>query len=349
MASGSGSGSGSGSRPVDSPDPPAQWQPSNIEIPDATKLTSSNYSVWKNSAKIILDALGVWGVTSGTEKKPEVDHHENWSRKNKYARMILLTLISEEFQLIIGQSEDASKAWKDLEDTLDCRNVLSAFHALNALLSMQKSESTAITAHLHSYEQNWNRLVEKVGATTQGDELCLHGLSLCCQDQKMKANLLLRTLPKSMDNIVDNLQSKADLSYNDVRTRLLDLNVSTSSSADVLFVKRHKKDRGNRGNNSGGRGNNSNNRGSDNQQEKRKGIPPKDECSYCWKRSLPSKGHLHNDCSVLKQNQGKPGGQANVATSEPTGFAFSAVSLHSAVSQQSAESSIFDTAATEHI
>ena len=260
--------------------------------------------------------------------------------------MILVTLISEEFQPIIGQSEDASKAWKNLEDTLDRRNVISTFHTLNSL---------------HSYEQNWNRLVEKVGGATQDDELYLQGLRLCCQDQKMKANLLLRTLPKSMDNIVDNLQSKVDLSYNDIRTRLLDLNVSTNSSADALFVKQHKKDRGNRGNR-GNNFNNPSNRGSDSQQEKRKGIPPKDESSYCWKRSLPSKGHLHNECSVLKQNQGKPGksdqgksGQVNVATSEPTGFAFSAVSLHSTTSLDSTaftaftDSWIFDTAATEHI
>ena len=127
--------------------------------------------MWKNSATIFLDALGIWAVISGTEKKPEVDYHENWSRKNKYARMILLTLISEEFQPIIGQSEDASQAWKDLEDTLDRRNVLSTFHTLNALLSLQKSESTTLTAHLHSYEQSWNRLVEKVGGAGQDDEL----------------------------------------------------------------------------------------------------------------------------------------------------------------------------------
>ena len=109
----------------------------------------------------------------------------------------------------------------------------------------------------------------------------------------MKAYLLLRTLPKSMENIVDNLQSKADLTYNDVRTRLLDLNVSTnaSASADALFVKKHQKDRENRGNNSRG-GSNSGNRGSDTQKEKRKGIPPKDECSYCWKRSLLSSSKI---------------------------------------------------------
>ena len=103
--------------------------------------------------------------------KPEVDYHENWSRKNKYARMILLTLITKEFQPIIGQSEDASQAWKDLEDTLYRRNVLLTFHTLNALLSLQKSESTTLTAHLHSYEQSWNRLVEKVGGAGQDDEL----------------------------------------------------------------------------------------------------------------------------------------------------------------------------------
>ena len=174
---------------------------------------------------------------------------------------------------------------------------------------MQKSESTTVIAHLHSYEQNWNRLVEKVSGASEDDELYLRGLRLCTQDQKIKAHLLLRTLPKSMQNIVDNLRSKTDLTYNDVHTRLLDINVSTNSAqADALFVKKHKKKCGNRRNNSGGCVNNSNNSSNrilDTQQEKCKEIPHKDECSYYWKRSVPSEGHHHNDYSVLKQSQGK--------------------------------------------
>jgi len=40
---------------------------------------------------------------------------------------------------------------------------------------------------------------------------------------RVAAHHLLMTLPESMANIVDNLQSKSDLKYIDVRTRLLEL------------------------------------------------------------------------------------------------------------------------------
>jgi hypothetical protein len=50
----------------------------------------------------------------------------------------------------------------------------------------------------------------------------------------VKAAFLLISLPCEMDNIVDNLQTIADLSYPDIHARLMDLaaNKSTSSTTD---------------------------------------------------------------------------------------------------------------------
>ena len=50
---------------------------------------------------------------------------------------------------------------------------------------------------------------------------------------KPKAALLLHSLPQSMNNIVDNLQTKEDLTYDHVYQRLLDLKTpSAINSAD---------------------------------------------------------------------------------------------------------------------
>jgi hypothetical protein len=50
----------------------------------------------------------------------------------------------------------------------------------------------------------------------------------------VKAAFLLISLPSEIDNIVDNLQKKADLSYADIHARLMDLaaNKSTSTTTD---------------------------------------------------------------------------------------------------------------------
>ena len=46
----------------------------------------------------------------------------------------------------------------------------------------------------------------------------------------MKRKLFLCSLPPSLDNVVDNLQTKMDLTYNQVFARLLDLNAANKSN-----------------------------------------------------------------------------------------------------------------------
>jgi len=151
----------------------------------------------------------------------------------------------------------------------------------------------------------------------------------------------LCSLPPSLDNVVDNLQTKLDLTYDQVFARLLDLNVANkSNSADDKAY-------------------------SSNQGDKGKNRDNGKECTWCKSKKDNFKGHLYTECRKLKAHQKnkkeKKEASAKQTTeiSESTAFmarefteatasAFMATSGSSGSSQPS-KSWFFDTAASSHM
>ena len=269
-----------------------KWEPSSIQIHNPTLLRTDNYAIWRLEAQIHLDNADVWEVVSGVEAKPTAeDPHDNWKRKNRQARALLIQLVSDEYKGTIGNHASAPDAWKSLEDTLDRRNITSTMHLVNAILDMKKEDSTSWSSHIEGFESRWSIVNAKVStASSTSKPPWLEGLKLCFNDQVFKAHLLLRTLPSSMNNFVDNRVRKLDLTYLDVRTSLLNLNQesspsTTTSSAQSTSHHPQKK------------------KGPPMKPKStmQSGAPPSTECSYCRKRNLPSKGHRHTECNVLKK------------------------------------------------
>src|SRR5690606_33511964 len=152
-------------------------------------------------------------------------------------------------------------------------------------------------------------------------------------------------------------------------TRLLDNSAPSDGNGNALFSDSKPKKQ-NKGKSSSKKNYQNSN------QNLRKGIPPSDECSYCWKRSLPSRDHKHTSCTVLSADKQKNNntsssntGSAKVAsatdsTDIETGYAFMAssenttpVDLSSLPSHFAMKASatklpkvwIFDTGASHHI
>ena len=100
-----------------------RWEPGPSKISNLFLLRSDNYPLWRLETLIHLEIVDVWGVVSGLEPQPLVDHHHfNWKRANNQARSLLIQLVSDEFKGIIGNHPDSADAWKVIEDTLDRRS-----------------------------------------------------------------------------------------------------------------------------------------------------------------------------------------------------------------------------------
>ena len=89
-----------------------------------------------------------------------------------------------------------------------------------------------------------------------------------------------------MDNIVDNLQTKEKVTYEDIRVKLLDLSANRTVTGNSKMAYRVQK--------SGDTGNSPKTIGS---EEK--------DCTWCRKRKMRSQGHTWNECRKLKAHNAK--------------------------------------------
>ena len=97
-----------------------------------------------------------------------------------------------------------------------------------------------LTDHISSYQQKHTYTTER--CRSANDQAPYRHLLEYLKCDETTTRHLLMSLPSSMDNIVDNLQSKDALTYVNVRSRLLDLSGSTnlSSNGKALNARSHK-------------------------------------------------------------------------------------------------------------
>lgn len=314
-----------GDPPSDAPKPvfveqPVHWTQPSPKFNNPTILDDSNYLKWAAETRILLESCDVFEVVDGTESKPETDHYKNWIRKDRFAKGQLMSLVCSEKRDIITNAQTAHEAWKELQNQLDRKNVSSVFSTFNTLLDFTKDPSDTIRDHINKFESAFSRVVDKVQHTKDTDKKYLRGLKMCMEDPELKAQLLLRSFRTGYENVVENLEARPNIEYNIVREHFLDLGSKKdeiNGSAMYSNNKQKQKKKSNSRTSSNSAGSTTSN--TSQSDEYRKGIPPKDECSWCWKRNKPSKGHTHTSCSLLAQNRSAPKpstGSAKVAAED---------------------------------
>src|SRR5215217_7533914 len=171
----------------------APWAIPSFKLPNVTLLDDTNYHVWAPEASTHLDTADVWEVILGTEPKPDESDAvatANYSRKPKYGKSLLLSMVSQEKKTIITQAATATEAWKTLSDTLNRKDVTSTFHVFNGVIDLNKDESTTMLDHILAFEGAWNRLVQKLPSVTDTNKKYLKGLKMCMENLELKAQLL---------------------------------------------------------------------------------------------------------------------------------------------------------------
>jgi len=118
---------------------------------------------------------------------------------------------------VISEAPSARDAWQALQDRFDHRNPTTLYTSVKSFfISMSMADSTTMLDHINGYENYLRQLVQRC-KDTLSDDLYQY-LANYLSDEKIKSHHLPMTLPESMANVVDNLQSKVDLKYLDVRT-----------------------------------------------------------------------------------------------------------------------------------
>jgi len=152
---------------------------------------------------------------------------------------------------------------------------------------MSMADSTTMLDHINGYENYLRQLVQWCKHTSSDDPY--QHLANYLSDEKIKSHHLLITLPESMANGVDNLQSKVDLKYVDIHTRLLEL----ASSSVIETPKKNKA--------LSAKSQDKNAQSTIHQQPNptrvEKTVPAQgNQCSSCKSRNFPFDGHTFKAC-----------------------------------------------------
>jgi len=205
-------------------------------IPSIEKLKgATNYHSWRSMTITFFKYLKVWDVVSGDSKlDPTVSPEETatWEDKSTKALAFLYCNIDPTLCHVIEGCSNALEAWATLRNKFDRQNTTTLHILLKAIVTLQYSEKTLISDHIATFNNLWLRLQERTTASLSAksttptsakrDSTAAVFANLALSSEA-KASFLMLTFPKSFDNIIDNIQTKENLTYDDVCNKLADL------------------------------------------------------------------------------------------------------------------------------
>ena len=303
-----------------------------LKIDNLPRLTgSANYPAWRDTMEILLKCINAFDICKGTDilstdsKDEEV---KEYFKRSNQATLLMMQLVDASLVPIIATHKTPSAIWKALGDKFYRDNSTTFLSQLKTTFNLRYDESTPLSEYLTLFDTTWTRLQQRCANANETDKrktpYYLKGLM---SDEQSKADFLLLSLPRSFDNIVDNLTTKDNLNYSDVYERLL----ATSNAETIETAYKTETP----------------------SKSYKKANPRKDkpsECTWCKSRGFNPNGHIWSKCHKLKahkedKGKGKADQKANVAKEKAnTPPADTALMVRPTPSP-----TYLDTAATSHI
>ena len=144
----------------------------------------------------------------------------------------LLQSIDPSLHHFIVTHETPRAIWQALENQYNRQNNLNIHKQFKEFLNIKYSESGSIKDPLVLFESQWASIANwtNQSSVTDANKLAW-ALRTIFRSSEVKASLLLASLPNSMNNIVEKLQTKDNLTYESAYNHLMDLRSSSSETA----------------------------------------------------------------------------------------------------------------------
>jgi len=259
-------------------------------IPKLTRI--ENYHAWKEISQYVLELFTCWNIVLGEET---IDHYaeddnDNFIDRPQYAATYFSQTVESQWLILLATHKAPPKIWTGLEDIFARGSTSSFFDQPNSVFDTKYDILDLLSNHINKYDILWNRLYLRCSTTSSTHRYTLPFVfQTVFESPQAKAAFLLGSLPESMNNIVDNLQTKEDLTYDHVYNKLMDLKIPTAihSADNKAYKTADVKGKGKELR----------------REHSRKGPTalPK-ECSYCKKHYLTARsdGHTWNEGVKLK-------------------------------------------------
>ena len=190
------------------------------------KLTGpEDYRQWQDSSIYFLGVVNCYRIVTGEEKAPKEtydtdgdinneDEIDSYTQRYQYASAYFLETVSSDWFIILVTYKTPNGIWQALQDKSARENTVSFFDQLVTLLNHKLDTKHDLATHLTIYESHWNALQNLCSTATATDDFKLpFTFKGIFQSLEAKAALMLYTLPPSMENIVDNPQTKTNITY----------------------------------------------------------------------------------------------------------------------------------------
>ncbi|KAH0602926.1 uncharacterized protein H6S33_007930, partial [Morchella sextelata] len=181
-----------------------------LKFDELSKLQGqSNYQTWASAWRITFNAVDWWealSIENPDENDTELSKIEI-KKARKQMHSLLISAVCEEIQPTVVSAENAFHAWKALKDLYDRVSPNTTITLLSRILDTKMQEGRSLTEHLATFDVNWNTL--KSRCQSADHKLAESLLPLTKSNEAMVA-FLLSSLPKSIGNVVDNIQTKQD-------------------------------------------------------------------------------------------------------------------------------------------
>ncbi|KAI0991975.1 hypothetical protein K3495_g16211, partial [Podosphaera aphanis] len=242
----------------------------------------SNYDSWASTMAAVWSTLGLHElVVEGVKPVDDASTEEKRSFKSLYtlAVGVYIQVVKSEIRQSILDKIDPHLMWIHLKMMYRRDTAYSLVYQLGNLYELKSvyNASQSITSFIEQFETQWFKLHKLSRESTDSDR---REIAFFFEKDTIKRDFLLGFLARHKKNVVDNLTTKNNLSFSEVKQRLIDTDeVETSESAFLTTAEKRPKP-----------------------LTKPSNISKKKVCNFCRKHH-PSRasGHTWNNCRMLKE------------------------------------------------
>ena len=200
-----------------------------------------NYEVWSNQVSLILFAIGAKSIVlSGIVPDDLTAEHAAYLTQQAF--LIIIQLVSAPIMAQIANFTNPHEMWAYLKENYYSDTYFSLVHQMQVLFTLERTLDTnrPIGEFIQTFETEWSRMYQLASGTSKYKMLMKQVL----EQDEAKRDWLLAALVSNHPNIVDNMTSKDNLSYAQLKLRLHSLasNVNRGNrTAGTALVTKHDR------------------------------------------------------------------------------------------------------------
>ena len=262
---------------------------------------------------MIFNVVGLHDVVVNSAKPEGADDNmETFNEIVSAAIVFLIQVIAKPILTIIGRISDPHQIWNHLRIQYYSDTAFSFIYELKNLFTIASTyDSTKpISKFIENFESRWAIIIQ-VSDGSNNLNLYWKKFNLFLRCDEAKHDILLSALVPYIENVIDNISTKTDITFAEAKSWLIS-RPSQSSSQDAALVVTGTKGNGKKSwkkryhDKSGSSNNKSNSNYSSSNNHNHPNDSAKPWCTYCKKHNLmPFEGHTWMICRQLKEEQKK--------------------------------------------